>query len=135
MMPKYQIVLLTITGIALMGCAPQRPLTSEQVVYCVQAPPAGYVLSQDKWDPYLVPCPVVVPAVPPVSPDLPDPQPGPTPTPNPNPTPRRPTGVVTANTKETYAGINDREVVAGTDKTGVHIDRETGDISFDKFGK
>lgn len=55
------------------GCAPVQPVALPfyatttppippqdarlRYVYCVTAP-KGYVIQQDKWDPYLVPCPV-----------------------------------------------------------------------------
>lgn len=58
-------------------------------VYCVTAP-LGYVVPQDKWDPYLVPCPVrparaTKPSdrTDPVDPDHPTPPPPPPPPPPP----------------------------------------------------
>lgn len=71
------------------GTTPPIPAQEARVryVYCVTAP-KGYVVPQDKWDPYLVPCPVRVAPVStpsrgsndgsgPVQPDRPTPPPEP----------------------------------------------------------
>lgn len=74
------------------GCqAPVVQMTAPQgyttrPIYCVQAP-IGYVVSQDKWDPYLVPCPPQqVPAFSPPGGGGGGTGGGPTPPPSPKPT-------------------------------------------------